>query len=399
MTGDQVIRNVRPLGAAAVDIVLHRATIGAIVPAGSAAADIPCLLDGGARLLLPGLVESHVHFDKTLWGMAWHSNTSGPGLSDKVANERRVLRAIDVPLAERAGPLIEHCIARGSLYFRCHIDIDPELKLERVHAMLALRERYRDVIDMQFVAFPQAGMLIQPGTLELMRAALELGVEHVGGLDPAGMDGDPIRHLEGIFALATRYDRGIDIHLHDRGSLGLWQVERIADFTKACGRSGRVMISHAFCLGMLPTEQLLPLADRLAELGISIMTSGNAGIDVPPVAVLRSRGVNVCSGSDGIRDPWSPMGSGDMLERAMLIALRYRWNKDQELAMAFDIVSAGGARALGIANYGLEVGCPANFVLVPAENPSEALINRPAMRTVISRGRIVARAGQFAGQQ
>src|SRR6218665_4165850 len=116
MTGDQVIRNVRPLGAAAVDIVLHRATIGAIVAAGSAAADIPCLLDGGARLVLPGLVESHVHFDKTLWGMAWHSKTSGPGLSDKVANERRVLRAIDVPLAERAGPLIEHCIARGSLY-------------------------------------------------------------------------------------------------------------------------------------------------------------------------------------------------------------------------------------------------------------------------------------------
>ena len=263
--------------------------------------------------------------------------------------------------------------------------------------MLALREAYRDVIDLQFVAFPQAGMLINPGTRDLMRAALELGVDIVGGIDPAGIDRDPIGHLEAVFAMATRYGKGVDIHLHDPGELGRWQIERIADMTQAEGLAGRVMISHAYCLGAFPTADLAPLADRLAALDISIMTCAPPHTTVPPVAWLRSRGVNVCSGSDGIRDAWSPMGNGDMLERAMLIALRYGWSKDEELAMAFDIVSAGGARALGVESYGLAAGCRADFVLLAAENLAAAVVDRPAGRTVVSRGRIVARDGVYTG--
>ena len=125
------------------------------------------------------------------------------------------------------------------------------------------------------------------------------------------------------------------------------------------------------------------------------MTCAPPQVTVPPVAMLRSRGVTVCSGSDGIRDTWSPMGNGDMLERAMLIALRFGWSKDEDLAMAFDIASAGGARALGIANYGLGVGCQSRLLLLPAENLAEAVVNRSLQRTVISNGRIVARDGAF----
>ena len=395
--GTQVIRDVRPLGAAAVDVVLDRATVEAVLPAGSAPAHLPLLLDGRGQLLLPALVESHVHFDKTLWGMPWRPNTAGPTRNDRIANEQRLLPGIDVPIAERAGPLIEHCIARGSLHFRSHVDAQTAFGLRHVEAMLALRETYRDVIDLQFVAFPQAGMLINPGTRDLMRAALELGVDIVGGIDPAGIDRDPIGHLEAVFAMATRYGKGVDIHLHDPGELGRWQMERIADMTQAAGLAGRVMISHAYCMGAFPTADLAPLADRLAALDISIMTCAPPHTTVPPVAWLRSRGVNVCSGSDGIRDAWSPMGNGDMLERAMLIALRYGWSKDEELAMAFDIVSAGGARALGVESYGLAAGCRADFVLLAAENLAAAVVDRPAGRTVVSRGRIVARDGVYTG--
>jgi cytosine deaminase len=277
------------------------------------------------------------------------------------------------------------------------VDAQTAFGLRHVEAMLALRETYRHVIDLQFVAFPQAGMLISPGTSDLMRAALELGVDVVGGIDPAGIDRDPIGHLEAVFAMATRYGKGIDIHLHDPGELGRWQIERIADMTQAGGLAGRVMISHAYCLGAFPPADLAPLADRLAELRISIMTCAPPHTTVPPVAWLRSRGVNVCSGSDGIRDAWSPMGNGDMLERAMLIALRYGWSKDDELAMAFDIVSAGGARALGIEAYGLAAGCRADFVLLPAENLAAAVVDCPSARTVISRGRVVARDGVYTG--
>ncbi|MEO7954004.1 MAG: amidohydrolase family protein [Polaromonas sp.] len=392
-----VIRNVRPLGRSAVDLVLNDNKISALLPAGSAAPELPTLVDGQGQLLVPALVESHVHFDKTLWATPWRPNSAGPTRNHRIVNEHTVLNDFKVPVAERAGPLIEHCIARGSLYFRSHLDTQTVWGLKHVEDMLAVREKYKHVIDLQLVAFPQGGLLIAPGTLALMEAALDLGVDVVGGIDPAGIDRDPIRHLEKIFGLATRYQRGIDIHLHDLGEMGRWEIERIADMTEEMGLQGQVVISHAYSLGAFAPAELHPLADRLAALRISIMSCAPSSVTVPPVAMLRSRGVNVCSGSDGIRDAWSPMGNGDMLERAMLMALRFGWSKDEDLEMALDIVSRGGARALNIPSYGLEVGCQANLLLLPAENVAEAVVNRSLQRTVISRGQVVARDGLFMG--
>lgn len=396
MTHTQVIRNVRPMGGPAQDVVLdEHANIAARLPHGSASTGLPTLLDGEGQLLLPALVESHVHFDKTLWNTPWRSNSAGPTRNHRITNEQGVLKDYGVSIAERAGPLIEHCIAQGSLYFRSHVDAQTVWGLRHAQAMLALREKYRGLIDMQLVAFPQGGLLVAPGTLQLMEQSLELGVDVVGGIDPAGIDNDPIRHLETVFGLAVKFNRGIDLHLHDLGELGRWEIERIADMTEAHGLQGQVMISHAYALGAFPLAELFPLADRLAALQISIMTCAPPNATVPPVAMLRSRGVNVCSGSDGIRDTWSPMGNGDMLERAMLLALRYGWSKDEDLEAAFEVVSQGGARALGIASYGLDVGCPANLLILPAENVADAVVSRSAQRTVISRGRVVARDGKF----
>lgn len=393
----QVIRNVRPLGKAPADVLIADARIHSLLPAGSADKSLPTLIDGQGQLLLPALVESHVHFDKTLWATPWRPNSAGPTRNHRITNEHAVLKGFDVPIAERAGPLIEHCITRGSLYFRSHVDAQTVWGIQHVEAMLALRERYRPLVDMQLVSFPQGGMLIAPGTTQLMEQSLALGVDVVGGIDPAGIDQDPIRHLETVFEFATRYQRGIDIHLHDMGELGRWEIERIADMTAAQGLQGRVLISHAYSLGAFAPADLTALADRLAELRISIMTCAPPHVTVPPVAMLRSRGVNVCSGSDGIRDAWSPMGSGDMLERAWLLALRFGWSKDEDLAMAFDVVSQGGARALGIPDYGVDVGCQANLLLLPAENIAHAVVEHSLQRTVISRGRIVARDGVLTG--
>lgn len=391
----QVIRNVRPRGSAAVDLVLDRERIHAVLAAGQADRSLSCLVDGQGQIVVPALVESHVHLDKTLWGTAWRPNSAGPTRDDRIRNEQLVLPTLDVPMAQRAGPLIEHCIARGSLYVRSHVDVQTAFGRTHVEAMLAVREQYRHVIDLQLVAFPQGGLLVAPGTMQLMREALELGVDVVGGIDPAAIDRDPIRHLEAIFGLAQDFDRGVDIHLHDPGDLGRWEIERIADFTQSSGRQGRVVISHAYALGAFVQSALEPLADRLAELGISIMTCAPAHVTVPPVAMLRARGVNVCSGSDGIRDTWSPMGNGDMLERAWLLAQRFGWSKDAELEAAFDIVTQGGARALGLQGYGLDVGDKANLLLLPAENLAAAVVERSPQRTVISRGAIVARDGSF----
>jgi cytosine deaminase len=392
---DTIYRNLRRPDGRLVDLSIADGRIAAIEPTGRVAPGRAQVVDGDGQLLLPALVESHVHIDKTLWGLPWRPHSAGPSLKNLIANERRVLREINVPIAKRAGGLLENCIARGSLHIRSHIDVDPEIGLRHVEALLALRETYRDVVEMQFVVFPQTGMLIQPGTVELMERALEMGVETVGGLDPAGIDNDPIRHLETIFNLAGKHGRGVDIHLHDGDELGVWQIERIADFTQARGLAGKVMISHAFCLGMVPRTRIEALGRRLAELRISLMTTAPTDCSLPPVAFLKALGVNICCGSDGIRDAWSPFGNGDMLERAMLLAQRFDWRKDEDLASAFDSATTAGARALGLTGYGLAPGHAANFILLPAENLSDALARRPHQRTVVSRGKVIARDGRF----
>jgi cytosine deaminase len=397
MAADLAIRNSRILGGPAVDVIIREGRVAAI-GRGLAIQGMETL-EGKGKLLLPGLVESHTHLDKTLWGLPWRPNSAGPTLKDYIENERRILREVTVPIAKRAGGLLEACIAKGSLHFRSHIDIDPEFGLAHVEAMLALRERYRDIAEMQFVVFPQTGLLIRPGTAELMEEALKLGVETVGGLDPAGIDGDPIRHLETIFGLATKYGRSIDIHLHDREEFGVWQIERIADFTEATGLKGKVMVSHAYCLGQVPRARIEKIAQRLADLEISLMTSAPADTEIPPATYLREIGVNICCGSDGIRDAWSPFGNGDMLERAMLLAYRLDWSKDEMLGAALASVTENGAKALALRDYGIAVGHPANLVLIDAETVGDAVARRPAERIVIARGKIVAKDGKFIGSR
>ncbi len=393
-------RNLRKPCGNLVDMHCVDGLITSIMPTGTEQSPAACDdIDCANQLLLPALVEPHVHLDKTLWGQPWRPNTAGPALTDYIANERRVLCEQTVPIAKRAGALLEYCIAQGSLYVRSHIDIDPDLGLSHVEAMLALRESYRDLVDLQFVAFPQTGLLIRPGTAELMQRALTMGVETVGGLDPAGIDGDPIGQLRVIFGMAEKHGCGVDIHLHDPGELGVWQIERIADFTAASGLAGKVMVSHAYCLGMVSEARAAAVGKRLANLGISLMTSAPADISVPPVALLKGLGVNVCCGSDGIRDAWSPFGNGDMLERAFLTAFRFDWNKDEQLVSAFECASTGGATALGVKDYGIAPGYSANFLIVPAETVGDALARRPRQRTVVSRGEIVARDGKMIRQR
>lgn len=387
------LRNVRPYGAPAEDLLIENGLFKDRRPA-SAAPLAATDIDGQHQLLTPALVESHVHLDKTLWGQPWRPNSAGPTLKDYIANERNVLREVETPIAQRAGALLENCIARGSLTLRCHVDIDPEFGLRHVEALQQLRERYRDLIDLQLVVFPQTGLISRPGTAELMRDAMALGVENVGGLDPCGIDNDPIAQLDFVFKLASEFQRGVDIHLHDKGELGLWQIKLIADYTERFGLQGRVMISHAYCLGMLPWSQVQPVAERLAALRISLMSSAPADCAVPPYLALRAVGVNVCLGSDGIRDAWSPMGNGDMLERAMLLAFRFDLNKDEELAAAFDAATVNGARALGCKAYGVDIGCPADFLLMPVQTLGEAVVSRP-LREVYRGGRLIATAGRL----
>jgi cytosine deaminase len=381
-----VYSNLRDIDGRGIGIRCNGPRIEAVAPGLTA----PDAVDCGRRLVLPAFVEPHVHLDKTLWGEDWVPGPHAETLRDYIDNERRVLGANTTPPEIRAGRLLSEMLRHGTTAVRSHVDVAPDIGLAHIEAMLRLREAWHDRVDLQFVAFPQQGLLSRPGTTDLMREAIAMGVETVGGLDPAGIDGDPEGQLRFIFDLATRTGAGVDIHLHDPGDLGAWQIERIADHTEASGLTGRVMISHAYCLGMIPMDRLERIGRRLADLRISLMTSAPAETAVPPVADLVDLGVTVCCGSDGIRDAWSPFGTGDMLERAFLTAYRFDWNTDDDFRRALDCATGAAARAIGIEDHGLRPGARADFVMIDAATAGDAVCRRPASRRVVRRGKLVS---------
>jgi cytosine/adenosine deaminase-related metal-dependent hydrolase len=396
MPTELLIRNVRPLERAAVDV---RITDGLIseVGAGLEAQPDVTVIDGGGRLLVPGFVDAHTHLDKTLYGRPWHRHQAGPSLMDKIENERRLRRELRLDPAEQSANQIRLALSKGTTHIRTHIDIDTESGLNNLHGVMTTRERSRDRLTMQLVAFPQSGLLPRPGTLELLDEALRLGAEVVGGLDPSSIDRDPAAHLDAVFGLAERHGVEVDVHLHEPGLLGAFSVELIAERTRALGMQGKVTISHAFCLGMVDDAYLSRLIELLLENRIAIMTHAPGASPFPPIKRLRAAGVVICSGSDGIRDTWGPYGNADMLERAMLLGYRSNFRRDDDVELVFEIVTQGGATVMHADGYGLAVGCRADCVLLDGETLVEAVVARPPRALVLANGRVVARDGVYVG--
>lgn len=387
-----LLRDVRPLGTAAVDLLVQEGRIAAIGPALEAEAG--CVVEeGGGALLLPGLVEGHTHLDKTLWGLAWYCNEVGPRLIDRIDNERAFRRASGHDAAAQSLELAKAFLAQGATRLRTHVDVDTEAGLRHLEGVLRTRDAMKDVQQIQIVAFPQSGLLGRPGTAELLGQALAQGADVLGGLDPCAIDGDPVRSLDTLFEIAQRHGRPLDIHLHEPGAMGAFSLALILERTAALGLQGQVAVSHGFCLGDLPERECEALLARMAKLGVVLITSAPAARAVPPLLACRRAGVTVLGGNDGIRDTWTPYGTPDMLERAMLIGLRYNLRRDDELAIALDCVTGAGARGCGFEAYGLAPGCRADLVLVEAQTVAHAVVARPPRRLVVSGGRVVARGG------
>ncbi|MET3577210.1 cytosine/adenosine deaminase-related metal-dependent hydrolase [Mesorhizobium robiniae] len=391
MTETTILKNVRPWGEAATDVTVATGRIAQVGPAtvwnGAKA------VDGGGAILLPGFVEAHTHLDKTLYGMAWNPNNVGSTLVEKITNERHSKSRLGLDPARQSARQVALSVAHGSTHIRSHVDIDTEHGLKGVLGVMETREKYADVIDLEIVAFPQSGMLIRQGTKELMDEALSLGAEVVGGLDPCSMDLDPKGHLDVIFGLAEKHGKPIDIHLHELGELGAFSMRLIIDRTRAHAMSGKVTVSHAFCLGHNDYLAVGRLLDQLAEAGIAIMTTGPSGYPCPPLIRTLDAGIAVCSGSDGIRDCWSPYGNADMLERAMFLGMRNDLDRDADLRRAVEVVTTGGASVMNIAGYGLGVGDNADLVLIDGETLAEAVVSRRTRPLVMKRGKVVARDG------
>ena len=394
MANQLLIKNVRPSGNRTTDILVADGIIREVADGLSPSDGAATVIEGDDHILLPGFVDAHTHIDKTYWGTPWHRHQAGPSILDKIENERRLRGELDLSPEVQAGRQIRQAIGKGTTHIRTHVDVDTEIGLAGIERVLAARERFRDEMTLELVAFPQSGMLVRPGTAELLENAVKAGADLIGGIDPSSLDRDPVGHLDTIFGIAGRTGVGIDIHLHEPGTLGAFSMELIGERTRALGLQGRVTISHAFCLGMVDDATLGRLIDLLLENRIAIMTHAPGQFAFPPIKRLREAGVELCSGSDGIRDSWGPYGNADMLERAMLLGYRSNFRRDEELEMTLDITTFGGARVMGIDGYGIEPGCRADFVLVRGETLPEAVVDRPTRKLVVKNGRVVAADGQ-----
>lgn len=388
MNADILIRNARPMGGGTVDLLIRD---GRFAPSHG---EQPALeIDATGYIALPGLVEAHTHLDKTLIGMDWYENRVGPTRNHRILADREAKRELGIDARRQSARQVLQTLSYGVLHIRSHVDVDTEIGIANIEGVLETREALRDLADIQIVAFPQSGMLPREGTLELMDAAMRAGADIVGGIDPATIDRDPVRHLDAIFALADRHSKPVDIHLHELGELGAFCLELIIERTRALAIQDRVMISHAYCLGMLEPARQQGLIEALAAERIAVMTVGSPGAPALPLRLMRQCGLTVASGSDGIQNTWEPWGNGDMLERAKYLAQRNGMANDTELGETARVCTFGSAQGIGLVDYGLSEGDFGDLVLVPARTLAEAVALTPLKRTVIRRGRILVRDG------
>jgi len=385
-----VLVNVRPWGGPASDVTIEDGTITAVRPTASPTPTEGTVLDGRGRLALPGLVNAHAHLDKSWWGRPWVPYGGEPTTQGRIAHERAHRDELGIPSIEATTGLVRELLRLGTTAFRTHVDVDLGVGLDGIAVVREAVAAVDPGIALSIVAFPQDGVLRRPGVLDLLDRAAAEGADHVGGLDPASIDRDPVGQLDALFDLADRRGVGLDIHLHDPGELGAFQYELIIERTRATGLAGRVTVSHGFALGDVPATRQRDLVDRLAAAGVALATVAPVGRPPLPMTALRDAGVPVGLGTDGIRDLWGPFGDGDVLRLAGTLAQLAGWRRDEDLLSAARVATSAAAPFVGRAVHDLVPGAPADLILLDAENPQDAVTRAPARELVLVGGRVVA---------
>ncbi|MGW4953632.1 amidohydrolase family protein [Streptomyces parvulus] len=354
------------------------------------------VVDGGGRLVLPALVDAHIHPDKTSWGGAWVSREPASGIAEYCEQDVELYHSQRRPVGERAYGLMAHAVTRGTRAMRAHADVAPAYGLAGVEGVAEARERLKGALDVQIVAFPQHGVVRTPGTAELLATAAREGlVDLIGGIDPISFDQAPEEQLDLVFDLADRHGVGVDIHLHDRDEKGTRVLRGIIDRTRSLSPAGPGDGQPR----LLPP---VPRRARTARHGAGPGGPGHRPDDgraneslVLPVATLREYGVRVGLGSDGVRDSWSPFGNADMLHRAHILGWVTDVRLDDELSACYDVGAHGGADVMGLPRADLRPGAPADFVLVRGECLPQVLVDMPRRDLVVHGGRVVARDGEL----
>jgi cytosine deaminase len=388
---------------APLDVRVEDGRIASLSPVGSIRpAPDDLVLEAEGRFLSPPLVDPHVHMDAALTVGEPRHNVSGTLIEGIQTWAERKPSLTHEDVKDRARQAILWEVAQGTGLIRSHVDVcDPNLVALR--ALLELRDEMRDVVDLRLIAFPQDGILDYPDGKELMREALALGCDVIGGIPHYELTREAgVEEVHFLFDLARETGAPIDLHCDETDDDQSRFLEVVAARTIRDGMGGRVVAGHCTAMGSYNDAYAFKLLQILKRAGVTIVANPFDNIvlqgrfDTYPkrrgmtrVKELDAAGVNVACGHDSIMDPWYPLGRGSMLDALSMLVHVAQMSGREELFRAYEMVTTNPARAAEV-EYGVKEGRAANFVVFDCQDEAEAIRLRPAARWVVRQGRVVA---------
>jgi cytosine deaminase len=373
---------------------------------GAAPSDAVLTLDAEGRMAVCGFVEPHIHLDKALISERAPVNISGT-LTEAIEILWNIKRNYSVDeIADRASRVLERALEHGISRLRTHVDVDPIGGTRPAEGLILARDRFRDLMDIQIVAFPQEGIVKSPGTEALMRQVMKLGVDVVGGMPfNEASPADSRRHIEIAFEIAREFDADIDMHVDETDDPMARTLEVLAELTIKNGWQGRVTAGHTCALAGYPRNYADHVIDRLREANVNMIANPATNLmlqgrlddypkrrGVTQVKELLAAGVNVACGQDCVHDTFYPFGQNDPLEIAFLLCHASHMSQPPEILTVMDMVTSNGAKALRAPDFHVAVGAVADLVVLDARDAREAFATRSPRRWVIRKGRLIAEA-------
>ncbi|WP_166503512.1 amidohydrolase family protein [Modestobacter italicus] len=394
--GSLVVTAARLRDGSVVDMACADGVVTAVVPAGELPrpAGVP-VVDAAGGLVTEPFVDAHLHLDKvrTLpWvGDAALQAYTGDGMADS-ARGIDLARAVKEQYSvERLLPAVRQALADGERHGVLHVqafaDVDTAAGLVGVQAVLAAREEFRGRVDVAVVAFPQDGLLRDPGAGDLVEEALALGADVVGGIPwLEETTADQEAHVEWACALAARLGRRVAMLTDDAPDPSCDTTRMLAEALRRHGLQGRGVACHARALGHYDAQRQTAVLELAREVGLGLVSDPHTGSVALPVERAVALGVDVALGQDDIEDAYYPFGRHNLLEVAFLAAhlLDMRTAPQQEVLV--DLVTTSAARVLGLTGYGLRVGGPADLLVHDAARTVDLLAHHAAPRVVVRGG-------------